>query len=497
VLWKVLQKITRWSPHVLGALVTGPLAHHLGGRHCPSTGCSDACHGEDRPTMGQTAHMTTNTAGSVEAGPTKQFFVSMITRDIALQPAIVDLVDNSIDGARRVRGDGDLRGLHVKLRYSASEFLIEDNCGGIDLDTARRFAFKFGRTDDAPGVAHSVGQFGVGMKRALFKLGSAFRVESLAENSSFILEVDVPAWQALEQWAFPLESADETTTRPLEETGTRLQVQPLHEGVAADLALDMFTTTLVAELRAKHRVSISRGLFISVNGSTVSPWPITLLSAAEITPGQRSTRYAALQPAPVDVVVTAGINESAPSEAGWYVFCNSRLVLGPDVTNLTGWGEGRGRTIPRFHTQFSRFRGYVFFDSDRADLLPLTTTKVGVDTTSPLWRATRQQTIVMTRPVINFLNAMDWENPQVAEGEVGTLEKIVDEAKAVPVPVRELTEISFLAPGRDVVQPPPATSSIQYRRLVEDIDRAKELLGVSTNWEVGDRTFDYFFEAES
>lgn len=439
----------------------------------------------------------TSAAGSVEAGPTKQFFVSMITRDIALQPAIVDLVDNSVDGARRLRGEGDLTGLRVTLRYSATEFVIEDNCGGIDLETARLYAFKFGRPSEAPGVVHSVGQFGVGMKRALFKLGSAFRVESRAERSSFTLAVDVPTWQGLEEWAFPLEAADETTTRALEDTGTRLQVQPLHDGVAADLSLDTFTTGLVGELRAKHRVSINRGLAISVNGSEVSPWPITLLSSRQLTPGQRSTRYGVSRPTPVDVVLAAGISDSEPSQAGWYVFCNSRLVLGPDQTNLTGWGEGRGRSIPRFHTQFSRFRGYVFFDSDRADLLPLTTTKVGVDTTSPYWRATRPQMIEMTRPVINFLNALDWENPQVAEGEVGTLEKIVVEATEVDVPLPGLPETTFLAPGRDVVPPPPATSSIQYRRLVEEIDRAKELLGVSTNWEVGDRTFDYFLEAES
>lgn len=436
--------------------------------------------------------MTTNTAGSVEAGPTKQFFVSMITRDIALQPAIVDLVDNSVDGSRRLRGDGDLSGLRVDLSFSASAFVIEDNCGGIELDTARRYAFKFGRPDSAPGVAHSVGQFGVGMKRALFKLGSAFRVESRAEDSSFTLMVDVPTWQALEEWAFPLDAADETTTRAPEDTGTRLQVQPLHEGVAADLALDTFTTSLVAELRAKHRLSISRGLAITVNGSSVQPWPISLLAAPELTPGQRHTTYRASRPAPVDVVLAAGISGSEPSEAGWYVFCNGRLVLGPDQTNLTGWGEGRGRTIPRFHTQFSRFRGFAFFDSDRADLLPLTTTKVGVDTTSPLWRATRQQMIELTRPVIDFLNALDWENPQVPEGEVGTLEMIVAEAKPIPVPRAGRTESNFLAPGRDIVPPPPATSSIQYRRLVTDIDRAKELLGVSTNWEVGDRTFDYY-----
>lgn len=419
----------------------------------------------------------------------------MITRDIALQPAIVDLVDNSVDGARRLRGDSSLSGLRVDLVFSATEFSIEDNCGGIELDTARQYAFKFGRPSDAPGVAHSVGQFGVGMKRALFKLGTAFRVESQAEHSSFALSVDVPTWQAASEWNFPLESAD-TTSRSPAETRTRLLVRPLHETVMADLALDSFTTGLVLELRSKHRISINRGLTISVNGTQIQPWPVTLLEGDLLSPGQRTTRYGATQATPVDVVLSAGVSDSQPSEAGWYVFCNDRLVVGPDQTSLTGWGEGRGRTIPRFHTQFSRFRGYAFFDCDRADLLPLTTTKVGVDTTSPLWRATRQQMLELTRPVINFLNALDWENPQVRDDEVGALERVVAEAAPVDVPATQPGERNFTAPGRDAVPPPPATSSIQYRRLVEEIDRAKLMLGVATNWEVGDRTFDYYMEAE-
>lgn len=37
----------------------------------------------------------------VKAGPTKEFFVSMITRDIQLADAIVELIDNSIDGIKR------------------------------------------------------------------------------------------------------------------------------------------------------------------------------------------------------------------------------------------------------------------------------------------------------------------------------------------------------------------------------------------------------------
>lgn len=36
----------------------------------------------------------------VDASPTKGFFIYMLTRDIDVRPAIVELIDNSIDGAK-------------------------------------------------------------------------------------------------------------------------------------------------------------------------------------------------------------------------------------------------------------------------------------------------------------------------------------------------------------------------------------------------------------
>ena len=38
-------------------------------------------------------------ADTAAAIPTKQFFVSMLTRDISLADAILDLIDNCLDGA--------------------------------------------------------------------------------------------------------------------------------------------------------------------------------------------------------------------------------------------------------------------------------------------------------------------------------------------------------------------------------------------------------------
>ena len=52
--------------------------------------------------------MIDNRENQAIAIPTKQFFVSMLTRDISLVDAILDLVDNCLDGALRIANGGDV-----------------------------------------------------------------------------------------------------------------------------------------------------------------------------------------------------------------------------------------------------------------------------------------------------------------------------------------------------------------------------------------------------
>ncbi len=128
----------------------------------------------------------------IDAHPTKELFISILVRDITIRDAIGDLLDNSVDGALRLRPDGNYDGLWVKIELDAKNdrFIIEDNCGGIPVDVARNYAFRFGRPENAEANKHSVGVFGIGMKRALFRLGKVFYVESIAQNSSFNMEVE-------------------------------------------------------------------------------------------------------------------------------------------------------------------------------------------------------------------------------------------------------------------------------------------------------------------
>ena len=68
----------------------------------------------------------------IDAAPTKSFFIDMLTRDIPLDQAILDLVDNSVDGAKAMRAEGgadSFEGRWVRLEFGREKFRIIDNCG--------------------------------------------------------------------------------------------------------------------------------------------------------------------------------------------------------------------------------------------------------------------------------------------------------------------------------------------------------------------------------
>ena len=126
-----------------------------------------------------------------DASPTKEFFVHMITRDISLQDSILDLLDNSIDGARRsipaaAPVETKYAGFWAQIDFAKDRFRIKDNCGGISVEMAKKYAFRFGRTSNAPqDGAFSIGVYGIGMKRAVLKLGKSITITSSTSTEIF------------------------------------------------------------------------------------------------------------------------------------------------------------------------------------------------------------------------------------------------------------------------------------------------------------------------
>lgn len=138
------------------------------------------------------------------ANPSKSFFIAMLTRDIDLSDCILDLLDNSVDGigeatrraGRAMPEDSSLAGFKVEIEFDERTFSIADASGGIPLAVAKEYAFRFGRPDDAPLLDDgTIGLYGIGLKRAMFKIGNHVLLRTRTVGEAFTLDLDVDEWR--------------------------------------------------------------------------------------------------------------------------------------------------------------------------------------------------------------------------------------------------------------------------------------------------------------
>lgn len=424
----------------------------------------------------------------------------MLTRDVLLTRAIIDLVDNSVDGAKRLRPDGNFSGLRVLIRVSPEEFRIEDNCGGIPVHIARDYAFRFGRPKDAPNTLSSVGQFGVGMKRTFFKLGRFFQVDSATRTSRFQMEVPVDDWLnqggETDSWHFEFKTIVENTEMAPEVVGTRILVNQLLDEPRNAFSRNNFLKELEDGLSEGHALVLAAGLEISLNGVHLVSHPLELLTSSEIAPAYLEKEFYATDPHPVKVRTYAGLSSRQKMDGGWYVFCNGRMVVRADQTVLTGWGEGEGKTMPKYHPDFAFFRGYLFFDCEDAAKLPWTTTKTGVDADSWLYQTVREDVIQISKPVLKFLRELAAERAEVASGDRSSsaIEKAVERSVDCAI-TRIPPAVTFVGPRAPQITG-PRMQKIQYSKPADEVEEVKASLGARSFTDVGLRTFEYYREYE-
>ena len=431
----------------------------------------------------------------VRVEPTKELFVHILTRDIAHQAAIIELLDNSVDGAKRVApAPSDLSGFEVDIKFDGTQFSIRDNCGGIPLDVARDYAFRFGRAEGMARIAGSIGQFGVGMKRALFSFGRRYVVESATDMDWFRLEVDLGAWmENKESWDFDL--ADYGANSGEKPVGTRIEVTELIDEAANQFVLDHFRTRVENEIRQKHGYFIARGLVVKVCGATIPSHQWQLIADDQFKPEYREKTYNGTGGAPVKARIYSGIGRSSPTDAGWYVICNGRLVLAADKSDGTGWGwqtteMDAASGTPRYHNQFARFRGYVLFDSDDAGRLPWNTTKTAMDPDDSIWLDAREEMATVMRPVIDFLNMVDGES-DLPESERPLTAAL---AAAQTVEIADVPRKQKFDFPRSPRPSRPKTINIHFRKEKERVDALQRMMGTTSARDTGDAAFEEAYE---
>ncbi len=430
---------------------------------------------------------------TVDASPTKRFFIAVLIKDISFLDAIVELVDNSVDSARAESGTADISHKTVDIEYDDKQLSVKDNAGGISIRDAKEFVFRFGRAKNAPPTPGSVGEFGVGMKRALFKIGRSFEVESWTKTEHLRVVVDVDKWESEPEkdptdWTFPLVVAEKNTRQ--EHPGTHITAKKLPEYSVEQLSSANFGTELMLKLRHAHMQRLNEGLTITVNKQNVGAEVETLLLSDEIKPIAFSETFQVSKKT-VEVRMIVGVGEPQLSKAGWYVFCNGRQIEQAEKTEKTGWNTAldEDQKTPKVHWQFRRFRGYLFFESAAPDALPWNTSKTGLDVEAPAYRRVRNEMLGAMRQVIDFLNQVDAES-ESEEKPLTTALEFADRAVLRDLPERRNF---YFRPSSNR---PEKKMRISYAVSASLGQVVKESLGVSANKEVGEETFKYYVKSE-
>ena len=456
---------------------------------------------------------------SVDASPVKSFFVSMLTRDIRLEDAILDLLDNCVDGILRTnagKGSKPYVGFKADVEFGDDSFSISDNCGGIPWDL-HEYAFRMGRSSSRPTDASgTVGVYGIGMKRAIFKIGEQCLISTRNGIDQYEVEI-TPDWLSNEQsWDIPVRSASITT----EYDGTTILIGNLHPGISSLFHedRDSFTAELTRMISTHYAYIIDKGFQVRINGSEVKP-RTTLLAY-----DSRDTRRNSLPIRPfvfksdiggVDVYLAVGFTRPIPSEhdieqeqesprhssidAGWTILCNDRAVIHCDRTELTGWGE---RPVPRYHTQFIAISGIVDLHSSDPSKLPTTTTKRGIDASSPLYlqikNKMREGMKLFTDYTYNWKGRAEESREQIESCDLLSLAQIKERTANSTFRVTRNPIVGYQVKPR-LPAPPRRQSShhrISYAKHRNQVEIVAEHLDVPTMSpsEVGERCFDLIYE---
>ncbi len=371
----------------------------------------------------------------------KRFFVSMLTRDIELEDAILDLLDNCLDGVVRstkhsINSKKPYRGFWSKITIGEDRFEIFDNCGGIPSDLIER-AFGIGRTFDPNQRHRTIGVYGIGMKRALFKMALEAKVES---HSTFGFQVTMD-----EQWLSNETNwrLDYHRTRPNFHKGTRISISRLRPEIANVFQTTSFRTRLQGFIARHYAVILGKGFRVEINTISVEPAPISILVSDAValeshkealapymlfyeTPKIKASLWVGMYRSPPE---TEGAEESetevrqSSDNSGWTIVCNDRAIVSNDTTILTGWGEAG---VPRFHPQFIGIRGILVMESDYPLELPLTTTKRGIDAASTLYLTLKEYMREGTKVFTSFTN--HWKSNRIRA------KKLFEDASLIELP---------------------------------------------------------------
>jgi len=437
------------------------------------------------------------------ASPEKHLFLEMFIRDLSLEDSILDLIDNSIDSLIKQRNINVSEALvpienngqtesttkiepaSIQIIFNEKLFHIEDNCGGISVKDAIEDVFRFGHPKGAR--VGQLGVYGIGLKRAIFKIGEHITIKSKTADEGFEMVIPVPEWSEDPNWTLPMEVIGGTKDPAI--AGTSITIKSYRAEVAERLKSGRFEGHLKEMIALTYSFFLDRYVTITLNGYKIEPNYIPLGSSTEVTVAKE-----VFEDDGVTVTIYAGLaardadGQWRAADAGWYAACNGRLVVAADKTELTGWGIGMGTFVPKYRG----FIGLVFFYSKNPLSLPWTTIKRGINQESLVFQRTRTRMAAIARPVLRFMDDMYSSEEKEREPQRQVA------AGIKPQDIRNLTSSSSTDFEAKVQPPTEHYVKVQYDAKENELDRVRKALG-KRSWpatRIGRYTFEHFLKTE-
>jgi len=219
----------------------------------------------------------------------------------------------------------------VSLNLSDKGISISDNCGGIPRSLIDE-VFSLGHD---PGAAlGQLGAYGIGLKRAIFKIGEDFELDTRTNGQGFRTSVDILEWakhdQKPEDWKIPVELTTPPKDKP---AGTDIRFTTLRDEVKMRLRDGAFLGRVSASIAQTYCLFLEDSVRVELNGKTVEPIELPLGSSSLIRPGKVEFTKGA-----VKVLIVASLAARRPDwayeRAGWYVLCNGLRQITGSRTDL-------------------------------------------------------------------------------------------------------------------------------------------------------------------
>ncbi len=334
----------------------------------------------------------------IDTGVSPDFLEAALTQDVTTLEALFDLVDNSIDAARDVLlqnntskcRDGlpeSYKGFKIHIRIDKNSVRIVDNCSGIDEVTLANRALY---TAKPSSHEYGIGQYGIGLKRSLLKMGTDFALS--VDNGKTLCKANFSNKNIggnLDNKVYASEYNSKNRVKSL------FSASNLKPEISIDIHDTRWFDNAARQFSLRYGIYLIKGLeiilhnvancqFLRVEG--IAP---ELRTHSKFEPQRKRVSIDG-----VEVIIESGIHSDYifPSETGHdlsknrsltdffgiYFSCNDRVIVSATTEKIYGWAA-------KWHSEYNGFVCWVKFVSKDPSKLPWNTSKTALRTDSSLF----------------------------------------------------------------------------------------------------------------